>query len=213
MSLKSPSIAGEPLPDSWYQRTDTPKLARELLGKYLVVVDPHTGLLSSGRIVETEAYCGREDLACHARGGRKTARTKTMYEAGGIAYVYICYGIHHLFNIITHQDDEPHAVLLRALEPADGLEHMLVRRGMDRPKTALSSGPGSLSKAMGISIEDNAVSMCGPRLWVEDRGGNVLRNEIACGPRVGVKGAGVVAASKPWRFWLAGNRWVSRWVP
>ncbi|MFT7588730.1 MAG: DNA-3-methyladenine glycosylase [Limisphaerales bacterium] len=199
------------LPLSWYQKSDTLALSRALLGKYLVVRDGNRR--SSGIIVETEGYVGKTDRACHAFAGRRTPKNETMYGIGGTAYVYICYGIHKLFNVITYIEGEPHAVLIRAIEPVEGINQMIERRGLEKPEYRITKGPGSLSKALGITMDDNALLLNGSRLWIEDRGLTFVDTEIVSGPRVGVSGAGPEAASKPWRFWVKDNKFVSRYTP
>ena len=136
------------LPYSYYQNQDVNSIAIDLLGKYLFTsID---GIVTAGIIVETEAYKGAEDKASHAYGGRFTNRTQIMYEDGGVSYVYLCYGIHHLFNVVTGPKGIPHAVLIRGLEPIEGLDQMLMRRGMTSLKPNLTAGPGALAQAMGI---------------------------------------------------------------
>jgi DNA-3-methyladenine glycosylase len=195
----------------WYQSPDTIQLSRELLGKVLCAWDGQN--LSAGIIVETEAYCGTADQACHARGGNRSPRTEIMYARGGVAYVYICYGIHYLFNVITHQEGEPHAILVRALEPLEGIDLMLQRRKIDKLQSRITKGPGSLTQALGISKADNGLALNSDRVWIEDRGINIEQEQILSGPRVGIKGAGEPAVSKDWRFWVKDSPWVSRWVP
>ena len=136
----------------FYQREDDLLISRELLGK--VLYTNFHGELTSGIIVETEAYAGTTDKASHAYGGRRTKRTKIMYSPGGYAYVYLCYGIHHLFNIVTNKENIPHAVLIRAIQPRDGIEIMLQRRNKKKVDHSLTSGPGSLTRALGITVKD-----------------------------------------------------------
>ena len=136
------------VPLSFYDRKDVIQIAKELLGKILVT--NFDGVITSGRIVETEAYNGVIDRASHAWGGRRTSRTEIMYAEGGKAYVYLCYGIHHLFNIVTNVRDVPHAVLIRAIEPLHGIETMLQRTGKPFANVTLTRGPGNVSKALGI---------------------------------------------------------------
>lgn len=157
------------------------------------------GKLTGGMILETESYLGKDDRASHSFGGRYTERSKTMYQAGGVAYVYLCYGIHHLFNIITHQEGEPHGILIRAIRPEIGVETMLKRRGMIKVTPALAKGPGSVSKCLGITLKDLGCDLTGNRIWVEDRGVKVAENEIKITPRIGVQYA-KEWAEKPLRF-------------
>ncbi len=209
------------LPPSFYRQPDTMQLARQLLGKVLEVVEPGTGLVTRGRITETEAYVGFDDPACHAHAGRRSPRNEMMYAAGGVAYIYRCYGIHNLLNVVTHASGEPHAVLLRAAEPLEGLQAMFERRGIafDLPSAGdrvlpkrLTCGPGSLTKAFGLELKDNGADLGGPRIAILDDG-TPVPERIATGPRVGISGAGPAAMAKDWRFWPEGTRWVSRYVP
>ncbi|WP_256006436.1 DNA-3-methyladenine glycosylase [Pedobacter deserti] len=195
------------LPFSFYQGTDVNLLAQQLLGKVL-----YTRLgdeITAGIIVETEAYKGVEDRASHAYGGRLTNRTQTMYERGGISYVYLCYGIHHLFNVVTAPEGVPHAVLVRGLEPLQGLELMLARRKMLVLKPNLTAGPGALAMAMGIDRSLNAKDLLGDEIWLEDQGALLSEPEIVSCPRVGVDYAGEHALL-PWRYYVKGNRYVSK---
>lgn len=190
----------------FYERDDVVSIARELVGKVLCTdID---GAVCKGIIVETEAYHGRMDRACHAFN-KRTARTEVMYGPGGTAYVYLCYGIHNLFNIVTNSKGVADAVLVRALEPLEGLAHMLKRRKMEKAVPALTAGPGSLSKAMGIDRGHYGSDLFGPPVWIEDHGIRYASSEIVAGPRIGVDYAGDDALL-PWRFWVKGNKWVSR---
>lgn len=205
MSLRSSK--GVKLAREFYTRADTLAVARELLGKRLVVPAP-TGERVAGRIVETEAYLGVEDAAAHSYGGRRTARTETMYAVGGTVYVYFVYGMHHQFNVVTGAEGSPHAVLIRALEPEEGVERMRERRPA-KPDRQLTSGPGKLCRALGLDLSYNKADLTGSLVWVEDAGQRVSHEEIAAGPRVGIDYAGDYV-SKPWRFWLKGNAFVSK---
>jgi DNA-3-methyladenine glycosylase len=190
---------------AFYARDDVLEVARDLLG-CLLVVPTRTGRRVSGRIVETEAYRGPEDRASHAYGGRRTARTETMYGAAGTAYVYFVYGMYHQFNVVTNAADVPHAVLVRALEPVEGVDLMRRRRGRARPRD-LASGPGKLCIALGIDRGFDRADLRGDRVWIE--AGAALRpREIASGPRVGIDYAGEWAA-RPWRFWVRDHPCVS----
>ncbi len=195
------------LEPSFYRNEDTLSIARDLLGKVLCVRNNAT--FYSAIIVETEAYCGIEDKACHAYGGRRTKRTETMYLPGGVSYVYFCYGIHHLLNFVTNKEGNPHAVLIRAAEPVDSVVEMMHNRGQKHLIYRLTSGPGNLTKAMGISMEDNACSLQGNSMWVEDRFGPVSPNQILSAKRIGVDYAEEYV-DKPWRYFLSGNRWGSK---
>lgn len=195
------------LPYYFYQHTDVNQLAMQLLGKQLCTfVD---GVLTTGTIVETEAYNGVEDKASHAYGGRFTDRTKVMYEEGGMSYVYLCYGIHHLFNVVTASKGTPHAVLIRGLEPVTGLDIMLLRRNKPVLKPALTAGPGALAKALGIDKRLNAKDLCGDEIWIEDKGLIVMPEDIVAVPRVGVDYA-EDHALLPWRYYIKGNKFVSK---
>lgn len=194
------------LPYAFYQHDNVNKLAVQLLGKQLFTnLD---GIVTGGIIVETEAYAGVQDKASHAYGGRLTDRTKTMYLAGGVSYVYLCYGIHHLFNVVTGPLNTPHAVLIRGLEPTVGLEQMLIRRGMSALKPNLSAGPGALSKALGIDRGLNGKDLLGDEIWIED-GPLIPAESISAVPRVGVSYA-AEHALLPWRYYIKGNRFVSK---
>lgn len=195
------------LPFSFYQDTSVNQLAVQLLGKYLFTsVD---GELTGGIIVETEAYNGVEDKASHAYGGRRTDRTRIMYGDGGMAYVYLCYGIHHLFNVVTAPSETPHAVLIRGLEPVTGIDVMLQRRNMSILKPNLTAGPGTLAKALSIDKKMNAKNLGGDEIWIEDRGLVFESDLIIASPRIGV-GYAADHAMLPWRYYVKGNRFVSR---
>ena len=195
------------LPFSFYQDQDVNHLAVALLGKQLfTLID---GELTSGIIVETEAYKGVEDKASHAHGGRFTDRTKVMYEPGGTSYVYLCYGIHYLFNVVTAPQGTPHAVLVRGLEPVEGLDVMLRRRNMAALKSNLTAGPGALAKAMGIDRRLNAKDLLGDEIWLADSGLLLPETSIVAAPRVGVDYAGDHALL-PWRYYVKGNKFVSK---
>ncbi|TDQ11981.1 DNA-3-methyladenine glycosylase [Pedobacter metabolipauper] len=195
------------LPYSFYQSEDVNVLARQLLGKYLFTdID---GQLTGGMIVETEAYKGIEDKASHAYGGRFTSRTQIMYEEGGLSYVYLCYGIHHLFNVVTAPKGVPHAVLIRGLEPTAGLDIMLQRRNTDRLKPNLTAGPGALAKALGIDKGLNAKDLLGDEIWIADAGSVILDEQVISSPRVGVAYADDHALL-PWRYYIMGSKFVSK---
>lgn len=191
----------------FYLREDTLQIARELLGKILVV-PTDDGERVSGRVVECEAYLGRTDRAAHSFGGRRTARNEIAYGAGGFAYVFFVYGMYFQFNVVTHTIDEPHVVLIRALEPVDGIEIMRARRGKNMPDKNLTSGPGKLTIAMGIDRSFNGADLLGDRIWLED-GKKFSADKIAVGKRIGIDYAGE-DVEKPWRFWVKDNPFVSR---
>ena len=185
------------LSKNFYTRDDVVKISRELIGKVLVTTVG--GVVTSAIITETEAYAGIVDRASHAYGDRRTARTEPMYAEGGTAYVYLCYGIHHLFNVVTGRAGTPHAVLVRAGVPLQGLETMLVRRGSSVPRSRLLSGPGSLAKALGITTALTGTSLIGGVIRIESHGFRVAPSKINVGPRVGVDYAGADALL-PYRF-------------
>ncbi len=194
------------LPLSFYRRDDVTLIARELLGK--VLCTNFDGVLTSGIIVETEAYSQREK-ACHAFGGKRTPRTEVFYNDGGLSYVYLCYGIHYLFNIITNAADTADAVLVRAIEPVDGVETMLRRRKMNKMEYRIGAGPGSVSQALGLNKHHNALDLTEDHVWLERRGIRVPEDQIIASPRVGVDYAGDDALL-PWRYRIAGSLWVSK---
>lgn len=195
------------LTEEYYQTDDVVALSRDLLGKYLFTqID---GVITGGYIVETEAYKGIIDKASHAYGNRKTPRTSVMFEQGGIIYVYLCYGIHEMLNIVTSAEGQPHAILIRAVNPTDGIEAMQVRRNMPVLKPTITMGPGSVAKALGISRAINAVSLQSDMIWIEDKGLTFRDEDIAAVPRVGVDYAGEDALL-PYRFFVKDNRYVSK---
>lgn len=194
------------LPLEFYQRKDVVKIAKELLGKILVT--NWKGIVTSGRIVECEAYAGVIDKASHASGGRRTARTEIMFGEGGFAYVYLCYGIHHLFNVVTNSKDIPHAILIRALDPIEGIEEMLLRTSKKKFDHTLTRGPGNVSKALGIFTKDTGESLLGKKIFIGEDGVTYKKNEIGISPRIGVDYAGADALL-PYRFYVKGNPFVS----
>ena len=195
------------IPFSYYLNSDVIFLAKDLLGKVLCTqID---GEITSGIIVETEAYFGIQDKASHAYGGRRTDRTETLYSQGGVSYVYLCYGIHHLFNIVSSVEGEPHAVLIRGIEPLAGKDIMETRRNMPASKGAISAGPGSAAKALGIDRSFNKKDLGGEEFWLEDHGIRYTEDQIAASPRVGVAYA-QEDALLPWRFFIKGNKYVSK---
>ena len=195
------------LPRGFYTRANVLTVARQLLGR-LLVVPAQDGTRVSGIIVETEAYLGPQDRASHAYGGRRTNRTETMYQIGGTAYVYFVYGMYYQFNVVTNVNEIPHAVLVRALEPAEGIELMRKRRP-GQSDHHLTNGPGKLCIALGIDRELDRVDLLGDRAWIEEGGRRAPSSAIAFGPRIGVDYAGEWT-EKPWRFWVRNNPYVSR---
>lgn len=192
---------------SFYAREDPVVVARELLGKVVRVQFGKVGMCA-GRIVETEAYGGPLDRASHAWKG-KTARNGSMFGRPGTAYIYLCYGIHRMFNVVTAPEGVAAAVLIRGVEPIDGLNKMARRRKLPAHHVRLTAGPGALTQAMGIQMKwDRSDLVCGP-IRIEDDGMRFPDTEIQAGRRVGVGYAGP-AAKFPWRFSIRGNPWVSR---
>jgi DNA-3-methyladenine glycosylase len=181
----------------FYVREDVVRISRELLGK--VLCTKLDGQVTQAIITETEAYAGVSDKASHAYGGRRTKRTEPLYARGGTAYVYLCYGIHHLFNVVTNKTGTPHAVLIRAGEPFEGRELMQKRRGRQHNERSFLLGPGSLSQALGITTELTGTNLLGDQIWIEDHKISVADEDIASGPRVGIDYADEDAA-RPYRF-------------
>jgi DNA-3-methyladenine glycosylase len=191
---------------AFYERRSVVVVARALLGK--VLVTEFDGVRTSGRIVEVEAYNGVVDRASHAFAGRRTARTEVMFGAGGTAYIYLIYGIHHLFNVVTNRKDIPHAVLVRALEPLEGIPVMLKRMGRERLDHTLTRGPGNVSRALGLRTHHTGLSLSSGSVWIGDDGFRPGRLQIGASPRIGVDYAGEDAALD-YRFFLKGNKYVS----
>lgn len=195
------------LSEAFYQRENVVQIAQELLGKSI-----HTmvsGEYTSAIITEVEAYSGLNDKACHANNGVRTARTEVMYAKGGHAYVYLCYGIHHLFNIVTNENDRADAVLVRAVQPLEGIDIMLKRRGKNKLDKTLTSGPGTLSQALGIKTKTHYGKwLLDSDIWLEDSR-ELSSNEIITSTRIGVDYA-EEDALKPWRFYIKDNQWISK---
>jgi DNA-3-methyladenine glycosylase len=194
------------LPRDFYTRPNVVTVARDLLGK-LLVVPADNGKRVSGRIVEVEAYRGPQDRAAHSYGGRRTKRTEVMYGIGGTAYVFFVYGMYYQFNVVTNVAETPHAVLIRAIQPVEGIELMRKRRHGQSDHN-LTNGPGKLCIAMGIDRQLDAADLLGQRVWLE-AGQLVPRSQIASGPRVGIDYA-EEWVHRPWRFWIKNNPYVSR---
>jgi DNA-3-methyladenine glycosylase (3mg) len=190
---------------SFYKRSDVTLIARELLGK--VLVTKFNRELTSGIIVETEAYSSVE-RGCHAFDSRMTDRNSVMFEEGGISYVYLCYGIHHLFNVVTNVKGEADAVLIRALEPDQGTRTMQ-KRSLSQNLNRITAGPGKLTKALGIERIHNGVPLSGNKIWIEELGNEVLTTNVLASPRIGIDFAGKDALL-PWRFSIRNNAWVSK---
>ena len=200
-------MEGNKISKSYYLNSDTLELAKNFLGKKLI--SNINSNLTSGIIVETEAYLGITDRASHAYNNKITKRTKPMYEEGGIAYIYLCYGAHHLFNIVTHKKGIPHAILIRAIEPLDGIDVMLKRRNIKSLKQELTNGPGKLTQALGITTKHNSIALVGNKIWIEKIGDNIKKKDILSIPRMGVDYAGR-DAELPYRFYLKNNKWASK---
>ena len=190
---------------SWFLHGDVVGLGKQLLGKVLCTNFNHQ--LTKGIIVEVESYCGRGDKASHANNQKMTNRNKIMFEEGGRAYVYLCYGIHHLFNVVTNKKGLADAILVRAIEPVEGVSIMMERRKMNIIEKRLTSGPGVLSQALGITIHNNSETLTGDHLWIEN-GQRIPNEKIVETTRIGVDYAGEDAL-KPWRFYIKENKWVS----
>ncbi len=189
---------------------DPVAVARALIGVELITT--FGAVETAGRITETEAYWAPDDRASHAFGNRRTARTAPFYARAGTSYVYLCYGIHELFNVITGPREVPHAVLIRAIEPIRGIPRMLERRHMESLNPQLSRGPGVVTKALAITREHNALDLLDPHSPVRLRadGPPPSQAEIVATPRIGIDGAGPEWAAKPWRFYRRGSQFVSR---
>lgn len=200
------------IPDkSFFLCDDVVAISRDLIGMYLFT--KMNGVVTAGRIVETEAYGGVTDRASHAWGDRRTDRTETMYREGGVCYIYLCYGIHHLFNVVTGPEGRPDAVLIRALEPVVGVETMLQRRGLEKVQRRVAGGPGLVSQSLGLTTDQDGLSLINSgKIWLEmdgakedDRADNF---DIIASPRVGVDYAGE-DSKRPWRFRLKGSKFSS----
>lgn len=190
----------------FYKRKDVVTIARELLGK--IVVTNIDGQKTSGRIVETEAYVAMIDKASHAFGGRRSAKNEHMYGFAGTSYVYICYGMHQMLNFVTNDKDVPDAVLIRAVEPLEGIDVMLTRTGKVTADATLTRGPGNVGKALGIFKHHSGLSLMDDHIHVLDDGTNYSADEIGISKRIGVDSAGPDALL-PYRFYVRGNKFVS----
>lgn len=209
---------GRKLPRRFYLREDTIEIARDLLGKLLVVRDEN-GRRVAGMIVETEAYLGETDRAAHSFGGRRTPRNEITYALGGHVYVFFIYGMYYQLNVVCGRVDSPHVVLIRAVEPVEGIEVMRARRSRKKselgaiatgsmPDKNLTSGPGKLCIAMSIDRSLNGEDLLGDAIWIEQYR-SFSDEETAVGKRIGIDYAGE-HAEKPWRFWVRGNEFVSK---
>lgn len=191
----------------FYLNTDVVQAARDLLGK--VIYTNIDDQVTAGTIVETEAYCGTTDKACHAYPNKRTKRTQTMFMIGGTAYVYFLYGMHSMFNVVTGNDGVASAVLIRAVEPLEGLDIIKKRRNLKKPGTNLTAGPAVLAKALGITTDDDMTDLLGDKIWLEDVGNKYADDEIIASPRVNIDYA-EEAVDFPWRFRVKGNKWCSK---
>jgi DNA-3-methyladenine glycosylase len=181
----------------FYLQHDVVALARKLIGKVLFTyID---GRLTAGIITETEAYAGEVDKASHAFGGRRTNRTETMYSQGGTGYVYLCYGIHHLFNVVTNVEGVPHAVLIRGVKPLEGIDIIRKRRKFPKNDKILAAGPGTVSQALGILTKHDKTDLTGDVIWIEDHSIAVPDKKVKITPRIGIDYAGE-DAKLPYRF-------------
>lgn len=187
------------LQKSYFLQHDVLAIARDLLGKY--VFTQKEGQLAGGVISEVEAYKGMEDRASHAFGGRRTRRNEMMYHEGGVVYMYLCYGMHNMLNIVTNVEDVPDAILIRGIIPTHGEELMLRRTRKNAITPAIGSGPGKVSKLLGLTVADNGCPLTGDTIWIEDRGLQVSDDRIEVTPRIGVDYAGEDALL-PYRFLL-----------
>lgn len=191
---------------TFYTNPDTVGIAKSLLGKKLVTT--FNGKITAGIICETEAYCGAQDRGCHAYNGRFTARTKVMYQEGGVSYVYLCYGVHYLFNVVTHNEGEPHAVLIRAIEPIEGISIMLKRRNMSSYNSNIGAGPGLVTQCLGITTKHNGISLMGDKIQICDAA-PINPEQIIASPRVGMNFNGPYKLI-PYRFRILNSPFTSK---
>jgi DNA-3-methyladenine glycosylase len=194
------------LPLSYYAQKDVVSISKDLIGK--IIVTNFDGIITSGRIVETEAYIAFTDKASHSFSGKRTPRNEHMYSAAGTAYVYICYGMHQMMNIVTNENNIPDAILLRAVEPLQGIDHMLKRRGKKQSDKTLTRGPGNVGKALGISKLHSGFSLLGNEIYLMEDHFKISPEQIGISPRIGVESAGK-DAKLPFRFYVKGNPYVS----
>ena len=194
------------LSTDFYERDDVAQIAKALLGKYIITtLDQQTTV---GRIVETEAYAGIIDKASHAYNNRRTARTEVMFGPAGFSYVYLCYGIHHLFNVVCNVKDKPDAVLIRGIEPVEGINTMLNRFNKEKPDSSIGRGPGNVSKALGISTQHTGLHLQSKKIWLAEDNASTSFN-ILTSPRIGVDYA---AEHAKWlyRFFIGDHPQVSK---
>jgi DNA-3-methyladenine glycosylase len=198
--------AWQKLPATFFERADVVTITKELLGK--VLVSNFDNQLTAGRIVEAEAYNGPFDKASHSYNNRRTKRTEVMYSHGGVAYIYLCYGIHQMFNIVTNVKDIPNAILIRAVEPLTGIDIMLGRAKKVTPSFDLTRGPGNVAKSFGFHTSQTGISLQSHELYVADDGFTYPESEIVATARIGVDYA-AEDAMLPYRFIVKGNKYVS----
>jgi len=185
------------IPETYFHHQDVLFLAEDLIGKYLFT--NIEGQLCGGIITETEAYQGVTDRACHAFGGRRTARNEVMYAQGGVIYVFLCYGIHSLLNFVTNQKEVPEAILIRSILPTHGEELILRRTGKSQITSEIGQGPGRVSKALGVNTQHSGCKIPSDMIWLEDREFAIPKDEIMRTPRIGIDYAGEDALL-PYRF-------------
>ena len=194
------------LPPSFYRKKDVVAIAKDLIGK--IVITNTNGVVTSGRIVETEAYVAHIDKASHAYKGKRTQRNEYMYAEAGTVYVYICYGMHHMLNVVTNDMDVPDAVLIRAIEPLKGMEEMLIRTGKKNMDNTLTKGPGNVAKALGITKSFSGLFFGDDKIDIYHDGFILNDSEIGISKRIGIASAGDDALL-PYRFFAKGNKFVS----
>jgi DNA-3-methyladenine glycosylase len=195
------------LPLAFFQRPDVLLIARELLGKHVFTrID---GELTGGRIVETEAYRHEGDPSITLHLQRKARQARALYQPGGHAYLYTVYRVHTLFNITANDAAHPDAVLIRAIEPLEGIAIMQRRRGLAKLARNLSAGPGVLSQALGLTPALNGELVAGPQIWFEDAGEVIADENVLASSRVGLEYAGEEAVALPWRFRVKDSKWTS----
>ena len=192
---------------SFYCSNNILDIAQSLLGKILYT--NFSNQLTGGMIVEVEAYLGATDKACHSYNNKRTKRTEAMFESGGISYVYLCYGMHYLFNVVVGEKNNPCAILIRAIEPIDGIKVMLKRRNFAKLKNNLTNGPGKLTQSLGITNIANQQSLIDTLVWIENQNIKIMKKDILSSSRIGVDYAGQ-DAKLPYRFYIKNNQWVSK---
>lgn len=194
----------------FYQSDDVVSISKSLLGK--AIYTSFDDQITAGIIVETEAYRGPDDKACHAFGNRLTKRTETMFKEGGALYVYLSYGLHKMINVVSSKEGEAHAILIRAIEPIVGIDKMLERRSHNKLKLETVNGPGKTASALGVELNHNGFLLYQKEsgIWIEDSEIIVSKANIQSGPRVGLSVHLGKDAHLPWRFYLRDNKWVSK---